>query len=189
MPCAGSLIWFVWCQASLFFVDLMGSEAMVSDMGAATLEETTSINHDLLCLGRVVTSLSKGTVPVYRECTLTYILRDLLGGNSKCSILVTASPHVMQYHCTENTLRFAERCKGIERSVTSDRKKMSSEQLESMVRQLQTELAHEKEKSETHEYAARAAERETIRLRQELMQKAEVVSSKAEVTSCPALAS
>jgi len=167
-------------KASLFFVDLMGSEAMVSEAGAATLEETTSINHDLLCLGRVVTSLSKNTVAVYRECTLTYILRDLLGGNAKCSILVTASPHIMQYHCTENTLRFGERCKGIERSVTSDRRKLTNDQLENLVRQLQQELAHEKEKVESSEYAAKTAEREVIRMRQERIEVAEVVASKAD---------
>jgi len=51
--------------------------------------------------------------------------------------------------------------------VTSDRKQLSGDQLEIMVRQLQVELAQERERSESNEYAQRKAENEVKRLRQE----------------------
>jgi len=126
----------------------------------------------------VVTALSTGEVPVYRETNLTYVLREILGGNAKCSVLVTCSPHEMQYHATENTLRFAERCKGIERVVSSDRKQMSANQLEEMVRKLQVELAHERERTEAAQTAAKSAEREVKRLRQEQLASGGVSSIK-----------
>jgi len=128
-------------RSVLYFADLMGSEALVlKDDGSNTMEETTSINMDLLNLTRVIKALSdpKGVPAVYRDATLTYVLRDVLGGNSKTSVLITCSPHkiqyiptskvtlsltltltptLTQYFPTSKTLRFGDDCKGIRREV------------------------------------------------------------------------
>ena len=93
---------------------------------------------DLLTLGKVIKALSdkKGKlVPPYRgthepnryvaavlrcslsDSTLTWVLRDVLGGNCMATMLVTCSPHQMQYTATQNTLEFADQCMGIQRTL------------------------------------------------------------------------
>ncbi len=63
---------------------------------------TTSINF-----------LSKGQRPSYRSSPLTHILQDSLGGNSKTTIVVAGSPHIMNRSETINTLRFAMTAKTV----------------------------------------------------------------------------
>ena len=59
-----------------------------------TLKEAQNINKSLTTLGMVIKSLTDGVsthVP-YRDSKLTRILQESLGGNSKTSLLITASP-------------------------------------------------------------------------------------------------
>lgn len=49
----------------------------------------------------------------YRDSTLTFLLRDSLGGNTKTVLIVTASPHPFNYVETISTLKFARRAKHI----------------------------------------------------------------------------
>jgi len=132
-------------DASLYLVDLMGSEALVSDLSSTVRKETTGVNSDLLCLEKVVMALSGLTgrsVPVYRDSLLTWVLREVLGGNSKSAVLTTCSPHHMQRTATEKTLQFAIKCKGIERIVTKARAvKHDREDMEALISSLQVELA------------------------------------------------
>ena len=105
---------------------------------AFDLLELSQVNMDLLTLGKVIKALSdkKGKlVPPYRgthepnrcvpavlrcsltDSTLTWVLRDVLGGNCMATMLVTCSPHQMQYTATQNTLEFADQCMGIQRTL------------------------------------------------------------------------
>ena len=123
-------------RSTLYFADLMGSEAMVvKDDGSSTIDESASINQDLLVLTRVIKALSdpKGVPAVYRDSTLTYVLRDVLGGNSKTAVLVTCSPHIMQYVSTEKTLKFGDDCKGIRREVKRNVMNFSKKELETLL--------------------------------------------------------
>ena len=43
----------------------------------------------------------------------------MLGGNCLATILVTCSPHQMQYSSTQNTLEFGDRCKAIQKVFTA----------------------------------------------------------------------
>lgn len=96
-------------DAALYFVDLMGSEGLVSELSLTVKKETTSVNFDLLCLEKVVMALGHRpghrSVPAYRDSVLTWVLREVLGGNSKCTVLVTCSPHELQHTATEKSLR------------------------------------------------------------------------------------
>jgi kinesin family protein 5 len=79
----------------LYLVDLAGSEK-IAKTGATgmTLKEAQNINKSLTTLGMVIKSLTDGVsthVP-YRDSKLTRILQESLGGNSKTSLLITASP-------------------------------------------------------------------------------------------------
>ena len=82
----------------LNLVDLAGSEK-VGKTGAKgqTLEEAKKINQSLSALGQVIKSLAdqKKHVP-YRDSKLTRILQEALGGNSKTSLIVACSPHLVR---------------------------------------------------------------------------------------------
>jgi len=78
-----------------------------------TLEEGKSINKSLTVLGMVINSLTDGksTHIPYRDSKLTRVLQESLGGNSKTSLIVTASPSVFNDQETVSTLRFGMRVK------------------------------------------------------------------------------
>jgi kinesin family protein 5 len=116
-------------KGRLNLVDLAGSEK-VGKTGASgnTLEEAKKINQSLSALGNVIKSLAdgRGHVP-YRDSKLTRILQEALGGNSKTSLLVAASPHLDNIEETLSTLRFAQRAKTIKNRVTVNEEKSVSE--------------------------------------------------------------
>ena len=100
--------------SKLHLIDLAGSENVgKSEAQGTTLAEAQTINKSLSCLANVIYALTeKGREHIpYRDSKLTYILQDSLGGNSKTIIIATASPSVLSYSETINTLRFAQRAK------------------------------------------------------------------------------
>ncbi|KAJ1574373.1 hypothetical protein NDA15_000734 [Ustilago hordei] len=102
------------CDAVLSLVDLAGSERLAnsgSDKDPIRLKEAQSINKSLSSLADVISALgqNKGStnhVP-YRNSTLTWLLKNSLGGNSKTLMLLALSP--MAAHMNESlcSLRFA----------------------------------------------------------------------------------
>eukprot|EP00041_Stephanoeca_diplocostata_P031724 m.994762 g.994762 ORF g.994762 m.994762 type:complete len:1439 (-) comp24013_c0_seq2:707-5023(-) len=103
-------------------VDLAGSERQ-SKTGATgnRLKEGAGINKSLTTLGMVIAALAdnatkglKGDAHIpYRDSTLTFLLRESLGGNSKTVMLATISPASCNYEETLSTLRYADRAKQI----------------------------------------------------------------------------
>lgn len=82
----------------LNLADLAGSEK-ISKTGATgeTLEEAKKINLSLSALGNCINALSTRAKHIpYRDSTLTFILRESLGGNSKTTLLIACSPHVVR---------------------------------------------------------------------------------------------
>eukprot|EP01059_Diplonema_ambulator_P007868 TRINITY_DN1738_c0_g2_i1.p1 TRINITY_DN1738_c0_g2~~TRINITY_DN1738_c0_g2_i1.p1 ORF type:complete len:1078 (+),score=427.55 TRINITY_DN1738_c0_g2_i1:84-3236(+) len=104
-------------RSNMNLVDLAGSEN-VKRSGAAgtTLVEAQKINLSLTTLRRVIDALieskSSAVVP-YRDSTLTWLLRQDLGGNAKTFMLATVSPHFSNAHETFRTLEYAMRAKSI----------------------------------------------------------------------------
>ena len=91
-------------QAKFNIVDLAGSERQ-SKTGATgkVLEEANNINKSLTNLGIVIEALAKncqkkqaGFVP-YRNSSLTHILSESLGGNSKTFMIAAISPASFNY--------------------------------------------------------------------------------------------
>ena len=116
-------------SGKLNLVDLAGSEK-ISKTGATgeTLEEAKKINQSLSALGMVIKAIADGKTHVpYRDSKLTRILQEALGGNSKTSLLVAASPHLDNIEETISTLRFAERAKKIKNVVTANEEKSVAE--------------------------------------------------------------
>jgi pSer/pThr/pTyr-binding forkhead associated (FHA) protein len=106
-------------QSNINLVDLAGSER-ASKTGATgdTLKEGSNINKSLSTLGRVITALakkasgSKEMIP-YRESSLTRILQNALGGNSKTTMIAAISPATFNIEETISTLRYADQVKAI----------------------------------------------------------------------------
>ena len=115
--------------SKLTLTDLAGSEK-VQKTGAEgeRLNEAKSINKSLSALGNVINALSSKQKHVpYRDSKLTRLLSDSLGGNSKTSLIITASP--MSYNADEtlSTLRFGSRAKLIKNKPAVNAEKSASE--------------------------------------------------------------
>ncbi|CBZ37411.1 Unc104-like kinesin, putative [Leishmania donovani] len=121
--------------AKINLVDLAGSErAKATGADGDTLKEGAQINKSLTTLGIVINSLaaqsiatassSTGQSPMksaaaskrhipYRDSTLTFLLKESLGGNSKTFMIATVSPSADSYDESLSTLRYADRAKSI----------------------------------------------------------------------------
>lgn len=100
-------------KSRLNLVDLAGSEK-IAKTGAEgqSLEEAKKINLSLTTLSRCISALTNKEKHVpFRESKLTMILKESLGGNSKTSLICTASSKEEHKEETINTLKFAERAK------------------------------------------------------------------------------
>merc|ERR1712157_128337 len=110
------------------------------------LEEAKMINKSLTQLGIVIRSLSeKKSFISYRDSTLTHILKDSLGGNTKTTLLCTCSPHLFNRDETISTLRFATRTKLIS-NVVYKNTVLSAQQMTKLIKNLRTEIVELKQK-------------------------------------------
>lgn len=110
--------------SKLSLIDLAGSERLSrTNATGDRLAEAQHINKSLSMLGTCMAALagggpsnggkSKSHVP-YRDCKLTHMLADSLGGNSKTLMFVHASPSNASAHETKCSLQFAERVRSVE---------------------------------------------------------------------------
>lgn len=100
-------------------VDLAGSERnKKTGTSGAALKEGANINKSLTTLGLVISALAersknagkgkkdqKGDHIPFRDSTLTWLLKDNLGGNAKTVMIATISPAADNYDETLSTLR------------------------------------------------------------------------------------
>eukprot|EP01064_Diplonema_japonicum_P030886 TRINITY_DN5365_c2_g1_i1.p1 TRINITY_DN5365_c2_g1~~TRINITY_DN5365_c2_g1_i1.p1 ORF type:complete len:1067 (+),score=284.34 TRINITY_DN5365_c2_g1_i1:60-3203(+) len=104
-------------RSNMNLVDLAGSENVKrSGAAGATLVEAQKINLSLTTLRRVIDALidnKAASVVPYRDSTLTWLLRQDLGGNAKTFMLATVSPHFTNAHESFRTLEYAMRAKSI----------------------------------------------------------------------------
>mmetsp|Transcript_2436 Transcript_2436/g.2299 ORF Transcript_2436/g.2299 Transcript_2436/m.2299 type:complete len:170 (+) Transcript_2436:1074-1583(+) len=86
----------------------MMSESMISSRIKDRVNEGKHINKSLFFLTQVISMKAKGKnehIP-YRNSPLTKILRASLGGNSRTSIILCATPTISQYEQSLSTIRF-----------------------------------------------------------------------------------
>lgn len=107
--------------------NFLSERAATTGSSGARLKEGGHINQSLVTLGIVIKTLAEQSatnkqrneayIP-YRNSTLTRILKDSLGGNSKTIMIATISP--ADCNCTEtlSTLRYANRAKNIVNTPT-----------------------------------------------------------------------
>lgn len=134
--------------AQLHLVDLAGSERQkYSEATGARLKEASAINKSLSALGNVIKALvdqSSGKerhVP-YRDSKLTFLLKDALGGRSRCTLLACVSPAEKCAEETLSTLKFAQRAKLVRNAVSANEENLGSvAELQEEVARLRAELA------------------------------------------------
>jgi len=131
-------------QTSRFnFGDLAGSErATKTGVKGQNLREAQDILKSLFALQDVIRALSekRAFVP-YHGSMLTKLLRDSLGGNSRTSIIITASPHEYNRGETVSTLQFGEQAKKIANEPKCNRL-LSRDEMESQMSSMQEELQY-----------------------------------------------
>ena len=100
-------------EAWLYIVEVAGSECL-EEVGEA-------VTSDLFALAAMVESLSsnRGFIP-YRNSKLTWLLGDILGGNSLTTVIATVSPSCQFAAQTKAALKFAHSCKRIEHLVVQN---------------------------------------------------------------------
>jgi hypothetical protein len=101
--------------STVSLIDLAGSERN-KKTGAEgdRLKEAVAINKSLTTLKNVIDALveQRAVVP-YRDSTLTWLLSDNLGGNSKTFMIACVSPHLDNAEESLNTLRYAIRTQSV----------------------------------------------------------------------------
>ena len=134
--------------AKLVLVDLAGSER-ASSTGAtgSTLVEGSNINKSLTTLGMVLGRLADQaetgkSLPVpFRDSSLTFLLHDSFGGNSKTAMFANISPADVNYDETLSTLRFAAVTKRVKNKAIVNENPAAK-----LIRELTEELSGLKEK-------------------------------------------
>ncbi|KAI9284130.1 hypothetical protein BC943DRAFT_326396 [Umbelopsis sp. AD052] len=140
--------------ARVSLVDLAGSErANSSGATGQRLKEGANINRSLTTLGKVIAALAeqsqhegkrgrkKETFIPYRDSTLTWLLKDSLGGNSKTTMIATISPASENYEETLSTLRYADQAKKIKNKAI-----VNEDPNAKLIRELKAELEFLKDK-------------------------------------------
>eukprot|EP01039_Chlorochromonas_danica_P001607 gene1607-1755_t len=114
-------------RRKLLLVDLAGSERVPNyrHLPKQHMKEAMLINKSIAALGNVIGALCNQEIRgqemqqhiPYRDCKLTRLLADSLGGNSKTALICTIGPCAYQLEETKSTLKFASRAKVIRKPV------------------------------------------------------------------------
>lgn len=107
----------------LTMIDLAGAErAKHTQNGGRQLRDGANINNSLLALANCITALGKNKdvhIP-FRNSKLTRLLKDALCGNSRTIMIANVSSSTQQYEHIVNTLKYADRAKGMKTHVTQN---------------------------------------------------------------------
>jgi len=101
-------------SSKLNFGDLAGMESVRSTKTKGRdkqLEGQKSVNLSLSQLTTVINDIVNSRKPTFRSSKLTYLLQDSLGGNTKTTVVVCASPHIFNREETIRSLTFAQSVK------------------------------------------------------------------------------
>lgn len=129
-------------SSTINLVDLAGSER--ADATGATgqrLKEGAAINLSLTSLGNVISALAdnssgKNVKVPYRDSSLTKLLCNALGGNSKTIMIAAISPADINFEESVSTLRYADRAKQIKTKAV-----VNEDPTEKLIRDLKSENA------------------------------------------------
>ncbi|XP_024529613.1 kinesin-like protein KIN-13A [Selaginella moellendorffii] len=116
------------------FIDLAGSErgADTTDNDRQTRMEGAEINKSLLALKECIRALDndQGHIP-FRGSKLTEVLRDSFVGDSRTVMISCISPNTGSCEHTLNTLRYADRVKGLSKNSNAKRDPVATREITS----------------------------------------------------------
>ncbi len=123
------------------------------------------------------TSASSAAYIPYRDSTLTWLLKDSLGGNAKTIMLATISPNTVHQEETVSTLRYAERAKSIQNRavVNEDPNAKAVRELQEEVERLRS-LMKTATQSKRAEEELKAKAEQVEELREQLLQSESMVA-------------
>jgi hypothetical protein len=137
-------------RSKLNFGDLAGSEDIAKALGPKPdperMREAIAINSSLTALTTAIANLVKNQRPSYRSSSLTHILQESLGGNSKTTMIVACSPHLLNRAETIRTLRFATQAKQVKNKARVNKEETRAQllrriaELESLNQKLKTRV-------------------------------------------------
>lgn len=171
-------------------VDLAGSERVeISGVTGVNFKEAIMINKSLSTLGLVISKLAEKSnknkrkkyksddhIP-FRDSSLTWILKESLGGNSKTYMIAAISPSSINYNETLSTLRYASNAKQIVNTV-----KVNEDPNEKIIKVLHEEIDLLKEQiNKANKNISNTTEDlspEIIKLNEELKQREELARQK-----------
>ncbi|KAJ9446704.1 Kinesin-like protein KLP1 [Diplonema papillatum] len=125
--------------SKLNLVDLAGSERVAkTGSEGSTLREATYINKSLSFLEQVVIALgSQGRSHVpYRQCKLTNVLKDSIGGNCKTVMIANAWGEEQHLDETLSTLKFATRMMKVQNEASVNVELDSASHIKALQRQI-----------------------------------------------------
>ncbi|RNF03225.1 putative Unc104-like kinesin [Trypanosoma conorhini] len=155
-------------------VDLAGSERVgESGVSGQQFREGVDINLSLFTLGLVIESLSdpgrRNIKPPYRESTLTKILKDAFGGNSKTTMICTVAPAKAHRSETVQTLQYGARARHVVNRphVEEDPSAIELRKANEELLRLRCQLSETQQGSRQYQDLVQQLERANKRLRQE----------------------
>lgn len=108
-------------HSKLHLVDLAGNERIKKTHAEGlALKEAAYINRSLSFLEQVIVSTcdqKRDHVP-YRQCKLTNLLKNSIGGNCKTILIANVWPEAKHVEETISSLRFATRMKQVQNTPT-----------------------------------------------------------------------
>ncbi|XP_072989337.1 kinesin-like protein KIN-12C isoform X2 [Typha latifolia] len=138
--------------SKISLVDLAGSDIDESDgLSKQCIKEGRHVKKSLSKLGKLVniladvTNLGRDQKILYMDSCLTHLLQDMLGGNSKTTLICAISSNDRCKAGTLSTLRFGERAKNIQnKAVINEITEDDVNGLSDQIRQLKEELIRTK---------------------------------------------
>eukprot|EP00759_Apiculatamorpha_spiralis_P056179 PhF_6_TR7972/c2_g1_i2/m.12143/K17914/KIF13; kinesin family member 13 len=171
-------------RSKLNLVDLAGSERLKkSGAEGSTQVEAANINLSLSMLGKVIDELldnqrtlakdpkAKTKFVSYRNSTLTRVLQESLGGNSRTVMVATVSPYAGNYEETKSTLLWATRARKLVNKVRVN-ENQSTKLMEEITNENERLQARINAETETNSQLLEQLERNT-RLLEELRKQEE----------------
>eukprot|EP01063_Lacrimia_lanifica_P002117 TRINITY_DN11095_c0_g1_i2.p1 TRINITY_DN11095_c0_g1~~TRINITY_DN11095_c0_g1_i2.p1 ORF type:complete len:984 (+),score=371.88 TRINITY_DN11095_c0_g1_i2:418-3369(+) len=134
--------------ATLNFCDLAGSESLNSEGDSGQKKETVNINKSLSFLKSVIQQLAKNEQVVYRNSSLTRILKQSLGGNAKTSVIITIHPGREQQATSRNSLWFGSMARTVKNRARVN-EEIDEGALRAQIKRLQAELNARDQELET----------------------------------------
>ena len=183
-------------QSELNLVDLAGSEcAALTGAEGSTRREGACINKSLLALSTVIEKLSSvgdrkaGSTAFinFRDSTLTRMLQNALGGNSKTAIVCNVSPAVSNYQQTHSTVMFASRAKKIRNNAKINEVEDDKTELKKCKKEIdelkKLLFSHESKMQNIHDVHGKVRDLEVER--EEMAKKLETYSKMISVSNQP----